>query len=512
MKNWLHNSRTAEARAIEAQAEAAPERELANGALARSGGEKANAKLARGAFGLAIGSLLLAGSFSLMLVAGRLPGISNWFSNPEFFKRCLVVHVDLALVIWFLAFSAGLFALLPAHPANRRFFKAGLGCAVAGTVGMVLAIFVPGAAPVLSNYVPVLDHPMFMTGLVLFFVGLLFCFLDGRLLPASAASADSGSPLSEDVSAGLKTVALAYVIAMTTFFGAWLVTPPWLQPRGYYELIFWGGGHALQVANVAAMLSVWLLLLGTLLGRPVVSGRTAWVLFGLLLVPHFVSPLLTLEGTIGSLYRHGFTRLMQFGVFPVVTVLLGICGWAVVRGFREGRLSRVAWRDVRLIGFAASALLTVAGFVIGSMIRDSNTLIPAHYHASIGAVTVGLMAATFVLLEPLGFPLPKEGRIRRLMPVQLYLFGIGQLIFAIGFGWAGLHGLGRKAYATEQVIRSTGEYVGLAVMGVGGLMAVMAGVIYLAIVVTAVQARVSTHDTRLKPKLVARRKLFLVES
>ena len=51
----------------------------------------------------------------------------------------------------------------------------------------------------------------------------------------------------------------------------------------------------------------------------------------------------------------------------------------------------------------ACALLSVAGFVLGASIRGSSTLIPAHYHASIGAVTIGYMAITYRLLARHGY-------------------------------------------------------------------------------------------------------------
>jgi cytochrome c oxidase subunit 1 len=64
---------------------------------------------ARGWFLFAIGSLVLAGLLSLMLVVGRLPFLGWLFTDPLFFKRALVVHVDLAIVVWF---QAGTLAFL----------------------------------------------------------------------------------------------------------------------------------------------------------------------------------------------------------------------------------------------------------------------------------------------------------------------------------------------------------------------------------------------------------------
>jgi cytochrome c oxidase subunit I len=234
-----------------------------------------------------------------------------------------------------------------------------------------------------------------------------------------------------------------------------------------------------------------------------VSRRAAICLFGLLVAPHVFSPLLTLEGTTSTLYRAGFTRMMQFGIFPVVLVFLLICLRQLHSAWGEKRIGREVWRDARFIGFMMSVMLTLAGFMIGAMIRGSTTLIPAHYHASIGAVTAALMAATYFLVQPLGLPSPSL-RLRRLIPVQLYLFGIGQLIFAIGFGWGGLYGLGRKAYGAEQHIRSLGEYIGVGIMAAGGVIAIAGGLMYLLIVLGAGRPRLSTTFAQLKLKLSIR--------
>ena len=53
---------------------------------------------------------------------------------------------------------------------------------------------------------------------------------------------------------------------------------------------------------------------------------------------------------------------------------------------------------------------------------------------------------------------------------------------ALGFSVAGAHGMARKVYAQEQHIRTAGEYVGLGLMGLGGLVATAGGVLFLVLV------------------------------
>jgi len=433
---------------------------------------------------LAVNSLLLAGCFSLLLVFGRVPGLAEAISDAQFFKRCLVLHVDLALIVWFFAFAAALYALLPGTRVSNTVYRAGFYAAAVGVLTMIVGTMVPNTAPVLANYVPVIDNPIYVTGIALFFGGLLVCFINGRLFSLVARSVPSVNSvtITPEVASGLKATALAYLVAVTTFAISWAITPRGIDPRTYYELVFWGGGHVLQVANVAAMMSVWLLMLSSLLKREIFSPGVARILFGLLIAPHFIAPLLTIDGTVAGLYRVGFTRLMQFGIFPVVTIVLLVCTRRLWVAWRNGELSKSDLANPRFIGFAASAALTITGFLMGASIRNSNTMIPAHYHASIGAVTVAFMAMIYVLLKPLGLALPSV-RLQRLIPWQLYLFGAGQVIFAIGFAFGGLHGLGRKAYSAEQHIRSAGELIGIGVMGLGGLIAIVGGLLFLLLAV-----------------------------
>ena len=143
--------------------------------------------------------------------------------------------------------------------------------------------------------------------------------------------------------------------------------------------------------------------------------------------------------------------------------------------------------------------LTLLGFILGAMIRGSNTVVPAHYHASIGAVTVAFMAVTQLLLEPLGLSLPR--RFPRLVAWQPVLFGIGQSIFAAGFALAGAAGMERKVYGVEQV-RSATQTVGLAIMGIGGLIAVAGGLLFLAIVGAAWRRRTLVSSGSSEPRRI----------
>lgn len=433
---------------------------------------------------LSVGALITAGVFSIGLVIGRMPPFSDWVSDPQFFKRALVIHVDLALIVWFYAFIVGLFCLLPRSPLGRKIAHTASAISGVGVLLMIGSAGMKNAEPVLANYVPVVDHPLFLGGLGVFAAGCVLAIVSGLVGTRTASDEPAVLDLPEAATVGLKTTALLFLVACTTFLAAWAATPASLATLSFYELVFWGGGHVLQVAAEAAMLSVWVILLSGLLGRPLMTKRTAALLFGLLAAPHFIAPLLTIEGTQTALYHAGSTRLMQFGIFPAVLLFVGVSLRALYQGFKSGALGRKTLIDPRFVGFATSVGLTLLGFALGAMIRGSNTMIPAHYHAVIGAVTVSFMTVALLLLEPIGLRLP-QGRWTRAARLQPVMFGVGQLLFAVGFAWAGSHGMARKTYASEQTIRGLGDWLGLLTMGIGGIIAVVGGLLFLGLLAAA---------------------------
>lgn len=430
-------------------------------------------------FGLAIGSLLVAGGFALLLVLGRVPPFSGWLGSPAFFKRCLVVHVDLAIVVWFHAFTAGLFALLPGGRPSSHLRTLGVAISLVGVAALFSCIFIEGAEPILSNYVPSLDHPLFLAGIGAFFVGVALTFLDGRLWPSPEEDL-ADSPVPPEARPGLRAAAVAFLFAVLTFAASVVTTPSGLLSATRNEFIFWGGGHVLQVCSVATMVTVWLMLLTSALKQAPVSRRLTVPLFAVLVLPTAAGPALALAGTTRVWVHDGFTTLMRFGIFPVVTIFGVLCLRAVVQAVRRGELP---WTDARVLAFFASLGLTTVGFVIGAFINGSNTIVPAHYHASIGAVTVSFMAITYPLLaRPRAHRFPRLAAWSRWQPM---LFGVGQMVFAIGFALAGSQGMARKAYAAEQHIRTATELAGLVVMGLGGLVAVAGGLLFLLLVLTS---------------------------
>ncbi|MBX3460822.1 MAG: cbb3-type cytochrome c oxidase subunit I [Planctomycetes bacterium] len=431
-------------------------------------------------FMLAIGSIAVAGAFALYLAIARIPGLEQALApDPKFGWRGLIVHVNLALGVWFGAFTAGLFCLLPG--ARRlRVTQTAQMLALLGVLVFSSTLFIREAEPIRSNYIPTLDHWVFLLGLGLFGGSVGLSYLDRRLLPDGAHS-----DIPADAQAGLRAAALATLTALATFAMAWLTQPANMLPEGYYHRLFWGGGHVLQFANVLAMVSCWLLLLGKVTRRPVLHGRFGAVLFALLLLPALAGPWLMLAETSDA----WFTQMMRWGIWPVTSVLILLCARALLSA--RPALAPGALRSTAFVGFATSVAMTIAGFILGAMIRDDSTLVPGHYHMSIGAVTAAFMATFLVLLEPQGRTQP-DARPRRLAVWQPLLFGGGQAVMALGFAIAGVAGAERKAYGSDQQVRSVGEWIGLSVMGGGAVLASVGGIVFLVLAYRALRTRVDS--------------------
>ena len=117
-------------------------------------------KLARAWLWLGLMALIGSGLLAILLVLSRTPGIQDVFPLKGFFRAALVVHVDLSVAIWFMAFAAVIWSAL-GRGGLAWLGWAGIALATLGTALMTVSPFLPGAEPVLNNYIPVLQQPAF---------------------------------------------------------------------------------------------------------------------------------------------------------------------------------------------------------------------------------------------------------------------------------------------------------------------------------------------------------------
>lgn len=432
--------------------------------------------LARGWLWLGLAALIGSGLFSILLVASRTPYVNQWLPSGNFFHIALVLHVDLSVLVWFVA-MAGLLWSLYGRPRAAGLGWLALWVTGGGTLAMALAPFLNPGEPIMANYIPVLESPLFLSGLVVFGLGATLLVLRSLLTtPRIGQQLDGQGALGFGLNAG----GVATAVALLCFAWSWIVLPTSLHGKAYYEILFWGGGHALQFTWTLLMLVAWLWLANACGARIVLSPRITVLLLLLALAGVFVTPVAYLAHDVTSVeHRNLLTWAMRLGGGPaIVPVAL-----AAVLGVLTVRLSNdAALRPLRA-ALLSSVLLFAAGGVIGVFIHGSNVRIPAHYHGSIVGVTLALMGAVYRILPALGYQAP-QGRMATLQP---WLYGMGQLMHIIGLVWSGGYGVQRKVAGTDQVLRSTAEVAGMGLMGLGGLIAIIGGLLFVVVVLRAMR-------------------------
>lgn len=430
---------------------------------------------------LALFSLLLSGFFSFIIVVARTPWIADFIGDPLFARKSLVLHVNFALVVWFYAFLSALYLSLLKN-INAIFFSAGIKLTIFGSILMIVPVFINGVEPVLANYIPVLDHPLFLLGLLLIAGGLFTTFSQRSSLSTGESIQNRPSFYSKTASQTILYAGSVVIVGILTIIISYIITPDLADRSTFYEVIMWGGGHILQFANVLGMLTVWMILIRKITGKEILSTRVNKWLILFLAIPAVLSPILLIQGTTSQLYYSGFTTLMRWFIFPVVTIYSILAIRALWIHRKHSEFSKSFFKNYSFNGLLVSILLTLTGFLLGAMIRESSTLIPAHYHASLGGVTVAYMVMVFILMKEYGFTL-KGKRGDKIMRLQPLLFGFGQTIFVIGFAFAGMMGMGRKMFGQDQNIYSVEALTGLSLMSIGGLLAMTGGLLFIYIVV-----------------------------
>jgi len=441
----------------------------------------ARMKLARAWLMLGVAALATSGVLAILLVLSRTPGLARLFPVANFFHLALVAHVDLSVLVWLLSFAGVLWSVNSTSRALPVAWSA-LTLAALGAIAIAASPFTGGAA-VMANYVPVIESSVFFAGLVLFAGGI--GLLVGRGLFASplvGIRLDGAGALRF----GLNCAIVAAAVATLAFGWSYVALPGGLEGKAYYELLFWGGGHVLQFAYTLLMLVAWLILAEAIGIRVPLSPRVATLLFGIGLCAVFATPLIYYAYGVASVEHHRLqTWLMRFGGGLAIAPVAAAVIFALIRG-GAARQRRVdcATRPL-LAALVVSLVLFGSGGMIGFAIHGSNVRIPAHYHGSIVGVTVALMGLAYWLLPRLGFAAPPP----RLATWQAYLYGGGQLLHIVGLVWSGGYGIQRKVADGAEATHSFEQLAGMGLMGIGGLIAIVGGMLFVALVLNAMLRR-----------------------
>lgn len=444
-------------------------------------------RLAGAWFLLALAALGASALLAVVLVAARTPFLGI---GSEWFRTALVLHVDLAVLVWFLAVAAGTWVLVRGHEGWYSW-----GAFWLAAVALVLMLASPlsgNTVPLLANYVPVLDNRLFLMALIAFFAAVLFTasvFLVqgwGRRLPLWGQAGRWSALV-------LLVAALVFVIDMLSGQGATRALT--IEDR------VWGAGHLLQFVHAVLLMGVWSVLGERLLlpARRLLAWLPALLAVTALSALGGVGISLLWEvGTPG--HEQGFTELMRWASWPSAAIFgVGLLGLAIRRRRAGELLSGEEW--VLLL----SVVLFLGGCLVGATIRgNASTVVPAHYHGTVGAVTLAYLLVARRVALAFGLPLPSGFGIKHLPKI----YGLGIAVLVIGLAWAGWLGVPRKAPHADLTQMGMGYLMAMGVAGVGGFVALTSIAAFVWVLLAAVWrghktgARQRTADTIYWPAIL----------
>jgi len=462
--------------------------------------------------------------FLIGVVMALLVALTRWQAvhllGAEGFYRALTAHGLNMLIFWIIFFEIAVLYFASAVLLNSRLAAPKLGwlafvLMVAGS-GLVDLMIVQGKADVMmTSYVPLKAHPLFYLGMILFAVGALVgvgLFFATLVVAKREKTYEGSLPL---VVFGAATAAIIAVV--TIAHGAIIYIPTLLWSMGIignldagiYRVVWWGLGHPSQQINVAAMVAIWYLLATLTTGAKPLNEkvcRSAFLLYILfinlasahhLLVDPGVSPTWKIWNTSYAMYLAVLASMIHgFTVPASVEVAQRAKGYT--KGLFEW-LKKAPWGNP---AFAALALsIAIFGFIGGitgvtfgteqiNIISHNTLRIPGHFHGTVaGGTTLAFMGVTYYVL-PLIFR--REVVAPGLAKIQPYLFGIGIALVALGLTFAGSYGISRRhwditfAGSAFPVPMDPTVSLLLAVVGIGGILAVLGALIYILITVGTV--------------------------
>jgi cytochrome c oxidase subunit 1 len=392
---------------------------------------------------LGILALGLSGLYSIALVFLRTPGITDLIINKDFFKTALVVHVDLSVLVWLLSGSVIIWL------KNIHFFIPRIIYRIA-FIGIILIALSPlmYGDPVMNNYIPMLDNLSFIVGISMFMTVIFII---------SVMTVSNVPRTHHEYSAfiGGCIFLVSFICFMLSYdkLNTEIIYP--MDLHGFYEMLFWSGGHALQFLYMHSMYVIWLMLLGAR-KFPRLQILVMWInmLAAIPLVPiHLIYNIDSAE------FISFCTNHMRYAAGISAACMMFVVITEIFYAEKESK-----W----LFGVNASLLLFAAGGVIGILISEINVTIPAHYHGSIVGISIAVMTMVYYIIDA-DVKWPR---------IQVMTYAIGQMMHIGGLAWSGGYGVLRK---NPDMILSMNAKISMGVMGLGGLLAIIGGLMFVVI-------------------------------
>ena len=463
---------------------------------------------------MAVVTLTLGGIAALLIALTRWQAIH--LLDATWFYRLLTLHGIDMLIAWMVFFEmAGLHfgstVLLNArHAAPKAAWLGFILMTVGGLMANFVVLFDAKNTVAYTAYLPLKASPLFYLSYILFAVGALIAVITFfiNIVVAKREKRFEGSlPL---VAFGFMTAAI--LATYTLLQGAAAVVPAFLWSLGVlpsfdpgiYRNFFWGFGHPAQQVNLAAMISIWYSLAQITVGiRPVNEkfSRLAFVLYLFFINLGSAHHLLVDPGLSFSWKAVNTSYAMYLAVLGSMMHAFSIPAALEValraKGFRKGLfgwLRNAPWGEPGFAALVVSMVMFgwiggVTGVEIGTeqinLLVHNTMRLPGHFHATVvSGTTTAFMGFTYYVI-PLIFR--KELKLKKWAVWQPYVFGFGMLLVSLGMIVSGLQGVSRRNWdiTFAGVVPGTIE-LSLAIFGIGAIIAVIGGIMYVAIVLTSI--------------------------
>lgn len=454
----------------------------------------------------------IGGIMALLIVLTRWQAVH--LLPMQRFYELVTAHGATMLVFWILFFEVAGLLFGGTVLLSTRLIVPWLGWVAYGMMlgGAVWAeyLMLSGQATVMfTAYPPLEAAPWFYLSILIFAVGALvavFHFL------ANVAAARLRGEVKTLPLFSFAMITAAILALFTLFAGAAAILPAFLWSLdlihgvdpGVYRLLYWGFGHGAQQVNLAAMVGIWYGLASLTVGaKPVNEGlsRFAFLLYILFIQLGSIHHLLVDPG-LGTWSRGMNTSYFMYAavlgsMIHAFTIPASVEVALREKGYRRGLfgwLRHAPWGQPGFAAFAVSLAIFgvmggISGVIMGSMqvnlIAHNTLIVPAHFHMTVvGGTTLAFMGIAYYLV-PLIFQ--RELVFPGWAKVQPYLFGAGMVLFGLGMGFAGHLGVPRRSWDITfassalqiDAFDTVAVNASLAVMGVGALLAVTAGAMFV---------------------------------
>lgn len=404
---------------------------------------------------LAIVAISFTGFFAVVISFARIPAFSVFFS-ATYFYRALCVHVVFAMIIWLMLFTVCMWHQYVPEARSRfdtmAFLFALISCVLIASLG-----FINLGESYLNDYLPVISHPVFWVGIILFFISFILSI--SKFLPYS-------KKLIQKNTEG-QLVVFSMIVSLVMISAgliSYFITEQIADNKLYFLRIFWVPGHIQQFLNAFILLLSWHMLvrksnanfseglrLNTWIkiANAVLLLSIVPILFGLFVDP--VSP--------------GFKLLtiFSYGVGLGVPVLIHTI--FLIRKVKFGNFAGNT--------FLFSVILYYTGIFIAYGGMKSDLRITAHYHGVVAALTVALMGVTYFILKKQN--ILKYEKLARIQPT---IFSIGMIVLILCLFFAGYYGAPRKTFGFNWIVNKS-VLSDLNFLAIGATLSVSGGMLFI---------------------------------